>query len=132
MAKVIVTRVACFNTTKDHPITKIPKLPISQDQVQQLCRELTAAAMIVSTSLGGGEHGHTFLLFSDDDYKTFSGNNTILTSAQETYCPDNNPGITDNDIIGIVNKKTTEWSGKRSTYFSKEQGQGGITKTNHR
>ncbi len=54
MAEVIAMHVACFNATKDHPITKFPKLPISQDQVQRLRRELTAAAMIVSTSLGGG------------------------------------------------------------------------------
>ncbi len=81
MVKVIAMRVACFNATKDHPITKIPKLPISCNQVQQLHRELTMSAMIVSTSLGGGGHGHTFLLFSDDDYKTFSANTTIVASA---------------------------------------------------
>ena len=107
--------VTCFNATKDHPITKILKLPISHNQVQKLCRELTAEAMIVSTSLGGGEHGHTFLIFSDTDYETFSLNSTDVSSVQDTSCPNNKPGIAEGDTSEVVNKKTAEWSGKRST-----------------
>ncbi len=120
MAEVISTHFACFNAMKDHPITKIPKLSISRYQVQKLRRELTAADMIISTIIGGGYHSHTFLLFSNENYKTFSGKNNVLASAQGTACPSDNPGLLDNDSSGITNRKTTQWSGKRSTYFYKE------------
>ncbi len=51
---------------------------------QAWVKELTVAAMIFSTSLGGMDHSHTFLLFSDDEYKTFSGKHTIAASAWGT------------------------------------------------
>ncbi len=111
--------IACFDTMKDYPITKIPKLLISHNQVQQLCRELIAVAMIISFSLGGGGHSHTFWIFSDDSYRTFWGKNDIVVSAQDTSSPDNNLGLLDNDSSGIINKKTAEWAGKKSPYFGK-------------
>ena len=114
MSNAIATRVATYNAIKTHRITAITSSQFTHDQVLRLRRELTGAAMIVSTPLGGGEHGHTFFLYDETGYRTFTGKTTI--TIEDSACPDADPGIADNDASGVVARKTAEWKGKIDTH----------------
>ena len=118
MSNAIATRVATYNAIKTHRITAITSSQFTHDQVLKLRRELTGAAMIVSTPLGGGEHGHTFFLYDETGYRTFTGKAAV--TIEDSACPDADPGIADNDASGVVARKTAQWKGKIDTHYAKE------------
>ena len=67
-------------------ITRIEGQPTEED-LTQLTLELSSALGSVTTTLGGGEHGHVGLIIDEAEYVTFSRNG-------EKFVAPKNPGAT--------------------------------------
>ena len=83
------------DSLRDYEFTKIEGQPTDED-VNLLVKELSAAAASIPTTNGGGQHGHVGLIIDDAEYTTFSHN-------AEHFIDPVNPGpyptVVDNDAV---------------------------------
>jgi hypothetical protein len=83
------------DSLKDFEFTKIDGQPTDED-LNQLTKECTNAASSISTTNGGGQHGHAGMVIPEADYITFSYN-------AERFVAPTNPGpypqIVDADAV---------------------------------
>ncbi len=66
---------------KEFKFTKIDGQPTNEN-VNQLVRELTEAAASIPTTNGGGDHGHIGMITLDAEYITFSTGDPISLPQQ--------------------------------------------------
>ena len=60
------TREVAYNAVISSWTAKITTLEYQQHRIKRLHNEILASSLVVSSTYGGGKHGHAFLIFDDD------------------------------------------------------------------
>ena len=101
------------DSLRDYEFTKIEGQPTDED-VNLLVKELSAAAASIPTTNGGGQHGHVGLIIDDAEYTTFSHNG-------EHFLNPTNPGpyptVVDNDAV-VRERQITEHKAKYNEFLT--------------
>ena len=73
--------------------------------------------------LGGGEHGHSWMLFDQAGYQTYSGPNNLQTYIAN---PGNTSSIGSGDSTAVVSQKTAELVGLLGSFYTQEDVKSGL------
>ena len=87
---------------KDFEFTKIEGQPTDED-INRLVQEISNAAASISTTLGGGNHGHVGMIIAETKYTTFSAGNATFDiptdlGAYPTNVDENNAAVQEQQV----------------------------------
>jgi hypothetical protein len=117
------TRNIAYQAVKSQQVRRIERADYTTEELAIFEKDILAASLVVPTTLGGGEHGHSWLLYDADDYKLYSGKDITQTTVPN---PGNVPNITSGDSAATVALKTANKVAELDVYYTQEGVKAGL------
>jgi hypothetical protein len=117
------TRNVAYQVVMGQKVRGIKTTDYTAEAMTALDKDLLAASLAVPSMLGGGKHGHSWMLFDEAGYRTYSGRTTGQTYITN---PGNTPSIAIGDSAAVVSQKTAELVGLLDSYYTQEGVKAGL------
>ena len=117
------TRNIAYQAVKSQQVRRIERADYTTEELVIFEKNILAASLVVPTTLGGGDHGHSWLLYDADDYKSYSSKDIVQTSVPN---PGNVPNITAGDSAATVALKTAKKVAELDVYYTQEGVKAGL------
>ena len=115
-----------YNTVLAQPIERIKATDVSLEDWNRFYKSILRAAKSVPSTLGGGRHGHAYLVKDVAGYKRLTGKNIVQ---QRMKLPDKKATIDKDDTAGIIANKSANCVADNDTYYTQEGTYAGLKAT---
>ena len=82
---VATIRNTAYNVIKTQEVRRLVNGDFSMEDFTRFEKDLLRASQAVPSTLGGGQHGHTWLVKNEADYKSLTGDDSLV-QLLDGYC----------------------------------------------
>ena len=113
------TVAAAFSSIMAQKVTAISTVEFTNDDYLDFFKTILAAAMKVPTTLGGGEHGHAYLVLDETDLRKFTEKPTLTEAGAEKPSAEA-PEIAQGDSHATIALKHAQKAIEMNKYYTQQ------------